>query len=173
MLKNQISASLELAFSEYGFAEPSVAKLKDASDVSLRTLYRYFPSKEAMVVGALEYRHERYLRLISDNALPIGEAAILHVFSLLEEWMERDAPNGCMSTQAMSAFPGNPLIKTAVKNHKLEVKAMLGRLSGREELAGEIFLLHEGVSATWPILGKEAISIAKVSLIKLFNGSNQ
>ncbi|MEF1262780.1 TetR/AcrR family transcriptional regulator, partial [Vibrio harveyi] len=40
MLKEQIAANLEQAFSELGFAEPSVAQLKAACGVSLRTLYK-------------------------------------------------------------------------------------------------------------------------------------
>ncbi|WP_375748501.1 TetR/AcrR family transcriptional regulator [Vibrio sp. HN007] len=170
MLKEKISANLEKAFSEHGFAESSVAMLKEASGVSLRTLYRHYPSKEDMIVGALEYRHRRYIQLLTDNTFPVGEESILHVLNLLEEWMESSAPNGCMSTQAVSAYPDNHQIKQAVKEHKLEVKALLGKLCGQEELATEIFLIHEGVSAAWPVLQKEAIYAAKASLIKLLNG---
>ena len=64
MLKEEIAASLELAFSHYGFAEPSVAKLKTACNVSLRTLYKHYPSKEAMIVAALQHRHQRYLTFL-------------------------------------------------------------------------------------------------------------
>ena len=39
MIHDQIASSLEQAFSQHGFAEPSVAKLKIAAGVSLRTLY--------------------------------------------------------------------------------------------------------------------------------------
>ena len=67
MLREQIAASLEVAFSQQGFAEPSVAQLKTACGVSLRTLYKHFPSKEAMIVGALEYRHQRYLDFLLET----------------------------------------------------------------------------------------------------------
>ena len=68
MLKEQIASGLENALSQQGFVEPSVSDLQNASGVSLRTLYRHFPSKEAMVIGALEHRHARYLDFLADCA---------------------------------------------------------------------------------------------------------
>lgn len=62
MSQQQIAENLERAFSQKGFAEPSVAELKALSGVSMRTLYKYFPSKESMVVGALDYRHQAIWR---------------------------------------------------------------------------------------------------------------
>ena len=63
-----IATSLEACFVERGFVEPGVDALRDAAGVSLRTLYKYFPSREAMVVGALDHRHERYLSFIVEEA---------------------------------------------------------------------------------------------------------
>ena len=63
--KSRIARNLDAQFAEMGFAAPGVDALRDGADVSLRTLYKYFPSREAMVVGALEYRNEIYLDWIS------------------------------------------------------------------------------------------------------------
>jgi AcrR family transcriptional regulator len=49
--KEQIAYRLEQAFNTHGFAELSVATLQKVVGASLRTLYRYFPSKQAMVIG--------------------------------------------------------------------------------------------------------------------------
>ena len=85
MLKEQITISLEHTFSQYGFAEPSVAELKNACNVSLRTLYKHYPSKEAMVVGALAYRHQRYLTFLrNESPLPGVEAVVKHKKDVLE-----------------------------------------------------------------------------------------
>ena len=72
IVKEKIAASLEKAFSQYGFAEPSVPQLKNACEVSLRTLYKYYPSKEAMIVAALEHRHQRYLSFLLEESIPGG-----------------------------------------------------------------------------------------------------
>lgn len=167
MLKEQIAARLEEAFSQYGFAEPSVAQLKAACNVSLRTLYKHYPSKEAMIVAALEYRHQRYLSfLISESPAPGVESA-LHIFKQLEQWMKEFAPHGCLSMNAMAAFPENSLISQAVKKHKAEVRHFLGQQSHREDLASILFLLHEGVSSAWPVLGQDAVSSAQQALLQL------
>ena len=81
MLREQIAASLEVAFSQQGFAEPSVAQLKTACNVSLRTLYKHFPSKEAMIVGALEHRHHRYLNFLLENVPAGGLESMLDIFN--------------------------------------------------------------------------------------------
>ena len=46
----RIAGGLERAFAANGFAEPSVEDLRDAAGVSLRTLYKYAASREAMVL---------------------------------------------------------------------------------------------------------------------------
>lgn len=167
MLREQITVSLEDTFSQYGFAEPSVAQLKTACNVSLRTLYKHYPSKEAMIVGALEYRHQRYLAFLLNESPSPGLESVLHIFNKLELWMKEFAPHGCLSMNAIAAFPDNPLINKAVKEHKEDVLQFLSQQSQRGDLATAIFLLHEGVSSAWPVLGREAITSAQKALLQL------
>lgn len=65
--REKIAAGLERAFASHGFAEPSVDTLRDAAGVSLRTLYRYMPSRADMVMAALEHRHRRYMAQVLDG----------------------------------------------------------------------------------------------------------
>jgi AcrR family transcriptional regulator len=167
MLKDKITASLEKEFSQYGFAEPSVAQLKAACNVSLRTLYKYYPSKEMMIVAALNYRHQRYIAFLQNESPISGIDATLHIFNKLEQWMTEFAPHGCLSINAISAFPDNADITSAVKAHKRDVRIFIGQQSQREDLATQLFLLHEGVSNAWPVLGKEAITSAKKAISQL------
>ena len=167
MLKEQIAKRLEQAFSQLGFAEPSVAQLKAACDVSLRTLYKNYPSKEDMIVAALENRHQRYLHFLSNNSPKDGPEAVLHIFNKLIQWMEECAPNGCMSVSALASFPENDLIKNTVKEHKADVRSFLGKHSLRKDLATQLFLLHEGVSSAWPVLGDEALNSAQQAILSL------
>lgn len=152
MLKAQIAQRLEAAFSQYGFAEASVSQLKTACDVSLRTLYKHYPSKELMIVAALNHRHQRYLTFLSAPSVNKGEARILAIFERLNDWMSEFAPHGCMSLSALAAFPENEEIKTAVAKHKDDVRILLGEQAMRPDLATALFILHEGVSSVWPIM---------------------
>ncbi|MGF1712860.1 TetR/AcrR family transcriptional regulator [Vibrio kagoshimensis] len=169
MLKEQLAASLEEAFSRCGFAEPSVAQLKTACNVSLRTLYKYYPSKEAMIVGALEFRHQRYLKFLREDAPKKPEDATLFIFEQLEVWMKEFAPHGCLSMNAIAAFPDNELMNRVVKEHKKEVQQLLGELSQRPDLSVELFLLHEGVSSAWSLVGKTAVISAKSVALRMLS----
>jgi len=144
-----------------------VSQLKTECNVSLRTLYKYYPSKELMVVAALQHRHQRYLDFLAEGVPSPGLDAMIHIFNKLEQWMQEFAPNGCMSMNAIAAFPDDPVIIDSVKKHKQEVQQFLGVQSQREDLATALFLLHEGVSSAWPVLGKQAVSSAQTALSQL------
>ncbi|MGM8898237.1 hypothetical protein [Psychrobacter sp. 1Y4] len=126
-----------------------------------------------MVVGALDYRHQRYLDFLLNESPPPGIASITHVFNKLEQWMQEFAPHGCMSMNAIAAFPDDPVIANSVKKHKQKVQHFLGQQSQREDLATAIFLLHEGVSSAWPVLGKKAITSAQTALSQLLKENKQ
>lgn len=70
---------------------------------------------------------------------------------------------------ALVAFPSNQVIHDAVKRHKDEMIEVMARRSGREEISRELFLVHEGASAAWPLLEMQAIhSAEKVALLLAF-----
>ena len=167
MLKQEIASALEVAFSQHGFAEPSVAKLQKLSGVSLRTLYKYFPSKQSMIIAALEYRHQRYISFLLNQAPAPGIDAILYIFDQLALWMQKYSPNGCLSMNALSAFPDDVEINNAVKKHKIEVRVLLGERSLQAPLANTLFLLHEGVSCAWPVVENESVRCAQQTIIQL------
>lgn len=173
MIQHDIAARLEALFSQRGFAEPSVSELKAASGVSLRTLYRHFPSKESMVVGALQHRHERYLAFLEDEVPSDGAAALSHLYRRLGHWMKHEAPNGCMSINALAAFPDNRDVTDAVTRHKRETLHWLGTRSRRKDLANELFLIHEGASSAWLVLGDTAIEAALSTTLTLLGESRK
>ncbi|MBY6186415.1 TetR/AcrR family transcriptional regulator [Marinobacter hydrocarbonoclasticus] len=166
-LKEQIAFRLEQVFSEQGFAEPGVAQLKTACDVSLRTLYKHFPSKEAMIVGALEHRHQRYLKLLNSCASEDAAQTLTGVFDQLANWMRHAAPNGCLYNNALAAFPDSQPIQQVVKQQKDALHGALAQLSQRDDLATPLFLLHEGVTCAWPLMAEQAVEAAKRSALTL------
>lgn len=172
MLKEKIAADLESAFSTLGFAQPSVAQLKTACNVSLRTLYKHYPSKEAMIVAALEYRHKRYMAFLLSASHSTGLESVLHIFDKLAQWMVEFAPNGCLSLNAIAAFPQDMAMKQAVQRHKGEVQELLVQLSQRSELSTELFLLHESVSSVWPTMGNTAVISAQKIIKKLWGSQS-
>jgi AcrR family transcriptional regulator len=172
MLREKIAADLENAFSHFGFAQPSVAQLKSACNVSLRTLYKHYPSKEAMIIAALEYRHKRYIAFLLSESHSTGIESVLHIFEKLEQWMTEFAPNGCLSLNAIAAFPDDMAMKEAVRQHKEEVQKLLVQLSERDDLSTELFLLHESVSSVWPTMGKASVTSAQKIIKQLWSSES-
>lgn len=170
MLKHQIAADLEKAFSQFGFAEPSVSQLKDACNVSLRTLYKYYSSKEQMIAAALEHRHQRYIQFLLEDNRATGLEGVLIIFDKLAVWMREFAPNGCMSSNAVAAFPDNGEIRQAVTRHKLDVLELLGEKSQQPQVATRLLLIHEGISNSWTVLGEQSIVSAKQLATTLLHG---
>jgi AcrR family transcriptional regulator len=168
MLDLQIAGKLEHAFSQHGFTEPSVATLQKLSGVSLRTLYKYYPSKETMIIAALTNRHQRYLDYFANSSDSTGAAWVTSAFEHLSYWMKNSAPHGCLSTQALAAYPNNVQIAEAVKQHKRDIQQLLAEKSGHPELSLQLFLLHEGISSGWPIMGDLIIASANKMVMDLF-----
>lgn len=165
----ELASKLEQAFALYGFAEPNVAKLKDYTGTTLKTLYKYFPSKEDMIIGALNYRHSRYISFLEEHCPPSRNEALHHIFERLSLWLSTFAPRGCMSLQALASYPGNQQIEAAVNEHKHAVWSWLNEKLQDEVLSNSVFLLHEGMSSAWPTLGDKALTAAKSTLNTLLD----
>tara|TARA_R100001086_G_scaffold103213_2_gene51777 strand:- start:524 stop:1045 length:522 start_codon:yes stop_codon:yes gene_type:complete len=157
----RIAGGLERAFAANGFAEPSVEDLRDAAGVSLRTLYKYAPSREAMVLAALDHRHERYMALVFTDLPGSGEGALATVIDRVAEWMDREASHGCLFHAAVAAAPHDEKLRALLAHHKREVakEAVAGAgLAGREV---DVTLILDGLMQSWPLHGDAAVVSAK------------
>lgn len=169
-----IAARLESTFAREGFAAPGVAALREAAEVTLRTLYRHFPSREAMVVGALRHRHDRYLNRLSAVPDPAsGYEAVLSVFDAVARWMTDEASAGCLFAQAQAAHPDSQAILEEVARYRDAVRTLLvarvtaSRPDEREDVAyaaitDGLFLVHEGQVQASATLGAQSARNAAV-----------
>ncbi|WP_249218750.1 TetR/AcrR family transcriptional regulator [Falsirhodobacter algicola] len=172
-MMTKIAAGLERAFAANGFAEPSVDTLRDAAGVSLRTLYRYFPSRADMVLAALEHRHRRYLAFVFDD-LPDGrDAARDALFTRVGDWMEGEASHGCLFHGAVAADPGSAALRDLLSRHKDEVAARAAAATGLAGREVELLLLLEGLTQTWTLHERGAVIAAQHLGRLLAQGSPQ
>jgi len=145
-----IAARLEDAFARSGFAATGVAELRRAADVSLRTLYRHFPSRDAMVRGALEHRHGRFMTLVFDD-LPGGAADVLEeIVARMARWMERESPHGCLFHGAVAAHPADAALNALLRRHKRAVTRAMASATGISDEAA-LLVLYEGLVQAWPV----------------------
>lgn len=165
----KIAANLEQAFAASGFAEQGVDALRDASGVSLRTLYKYYPSRQKMVMAALEYRHQRYLQDIFTPTNAASEQNLSEVLDAIGQWMQHNAPTGCLFHSAVAAYPNDEEIQQMLQAHKHEVIERLGAVCKMPQATGELAIIHEGLTQAWPIHKEQALTGAK-RLAKLLCG---
>jgi len=157
----KIAAGLEAAFAKEGFTEPSVDRLREAADVSLRTLYKYCSSREEMILAALQHRHKRYLEQVFTDLPNEPDHAVAETFDRTGLWMLGNGLTGCLFHSAVAAHPNSVPLRTMHKEHKAETEAALARASGCTNLGRALLLVHEGLTQTWLLNGDEALQTAK------------
>ena len=160
-MMSKISAGLERAFASRGFAEPSVEDLRDAAGVSLRTLYKYTPSRAEMVLAALETRHRRYLALVFDDLPDAPAEALDTLLTRVGTWMRTETSHGCLFHAAVAADPGNARLHALLQRHKSEVATRAARSCDRPDAATELLVIIEGLTQAWPLRGKDAVDAAR------------
>lgn len=156
----RIAGGLERAFASRGFAEPSVEDLREAAGVSLRTLYKYTPSRSEMVLAALENRHRRYLARVFDDLPAAPEPALDTILARVGRWMETETSHGCLFHAAVAAEPGSPRLRALLERHKAEVASRAATATGLAGADTELLLIIEGLTQTWPLHGSAAVAAA-------------
>lgn len=107
-----LDAADELLFTR-GIAATSVDAILDRAGVSSATLYRAYPSKEALVAAALDRRHRAWVT-VWDRAVeraPTARARLLAVFDALEEFQARpDGSRWCAFLGAAAEYADPPAV---------------------------------------------------------------
>jgi AcrR family transcriptional regulator len=141
-------------FYKNGFHATGIDTILAESGVAKMTLYKYFKSKDELILAALELRHERwsawFLREIERRSRSPRRRLLL-VFDVLGEWFRSEDFRGCFFLNAASEYGGlEPRIHEAVAGHKRWVRELLGRFASEARatdangLAGRLALLMEG-----------------------------
>ncbi|EAR10433.1 TetR/AcrR family transcriptional regulator [Reinekea blandensis] len=162
--QEKIATGLETAFAKHGYTEMGVDGLRNAAQVSLRTLYKYCPSKEDMILLALEHRHKRYEAFLRERSETEYTAADL--FDRIGRWMQDNDSQGCLFHDAVLSHPGSKRIRAMYTWHKEEIARAMAKVTGLDGKSGQLLLIHEGIVQSWPLLGVEAVTNAK----QLFSG---
>ncbi len=171
-----IDTALKLFYTN-GFNATGIDKILAEAGVAKMTLYKHFPSKDDLILAALERRDEQFRAWLvteMEKAGPDPRAQLLAMFDALESWFNGKAfkPlgfNGCAFINAASEFGDikHPAHKMAAA-HKQRIVDHLERLCGAagandpHALAEKLALLKEGAIATAHVRGMpEASRIAR------------
>lgn len=171
-LQNQIDAGLERAFATHGFAAPNIETLRKAAGVSLRTLYKYVPSRDEMVLRALEYRHRRYMASVFSEDANATAISLENIIDRVARWMIAETTHGCLFHAAVAAAPQDEKLRALLDKHKAEMAERSARCSGLQGREGEISIIIEGLMQSWSVRGTESVRAAK-TLCRLLTQKNR
>lgn len=169
-------------FREGGYHGTGVDEIIARAGIAKTTLYRHFPSKDDLIVAALERQDENFrddMRAFVDAAGGPPVARLLATFDFLEAWFDSGDFNGCPFVSAASEYSDsrNPILQAA-RVHKRLVLAYLEELvratglTNPKALAAQINLLHEGAVAVMQIeRDRDAATRAKEAARALIAGA--
>ncbi len=162
-----LDAASEL-FYEEGFTLTGVDKIIQRSGVSKPTLYVLFRSKDALLVAALERRHEERMATLDTwvrSASSDTAEQLLAVFDWLARWHEVQGARGCafMNAAAELSSPEHPGIEVAHRHKRwmrdyLAGLAKEAGLSRPERLGAELILLVDGANGRVLVDGDLAVA---------------
>jgi AcrR family transcriptional regulator len=93
-IRNELTAAAVQLFSEHGFAETTGRQIAEAVGVSERTFFRYYASKEDVILGALdELGAQLASRLAARPAHEAPFRALRRSFDLIPKFWPT-SPNG-------------------------------------------------------------------------------
>jgi AcrR family transcriptional regulator len=133
--------------------------LRAEAGVSLKRLYRLFPSKESIVEQVLLARHEKWNALVQ-NATDVTDPRqrLLGIYDMLARWFDEDDFRGCVFINSFGELGATaPRVAEIVRTHKAEFQARLADIVAEAgapiSLAPQLAILAEGAQTTAAIAG--------------------
>jgi AcrR family transcriptional regulator len=120
-------------FSKRGIQAVGVDTIVAESQVAKMTLYRYFPSKQDLVLAFLDLREQRWthewLEAEIERLGTSPRERLLAIFDLFDEWFHRSEYEGCsfISTLLEIVDKDSPIHRATVA-HLESIRAILERL---------------------------------------------
>ncbi len=121
-------------FYTYGFNAVGIDRILTEAGVTKTTFYKYFESKDDLLVAAVKRRDrwelKAWRRAVRRMAGPDPRAQLLGFFDVLDEWFNAPDFQGCMFLNAAAEFP-NPHdpVHQAAAEHKLQFRRVIRDLA--------------------------------------------
>ncbi|MBH0239042.1 TetR/AcrR family transcriptional regulator [Methylobrevis albus] len=154
--RDQVVDTAYALFTRDGFHATGVDRIIAEAGVAKMTMYRHFPSKEALIVAVLGVRAARFAaRLDAIIAAPGDPSAkIAAIFDWHAGWFRRPDFHGCLFARALAEFgdPGHPVFVAATAqklDHQRAMQRILGEImpdDRAEATARQLLMLIEGAT---------------------------
>lgn len=167
-------------FNEHGFHNTGIDMVQSVSGVSKTTMYKYFKSKDELILEVLRMRHDQFSEWMDAKVAEFSKAyedkpcgKLRAMFDALHEWIQLDSFCGCNFINACAEFTccSHPIHELA-REHKIFVQSYVQRLLDEagipqsQKLSVQICLLMDGAIVYAHTVGqKEAAQIAKEMML--------
>lgn len=163
--QNDILSTAERLFDQQGFHATGIDQIVREAGVTPRTLYRYFVSKEELILEVLEQREIRYLKKLHEIIYhPVNTSPNwIQIFSELENWFTQESDKGCLFLRVLAEYQHKDMrIVRRVILHKERTLAVFKELFFQmtteefKDKAESLMLIIEGAVALAPVIGGKA-----------------
>ena len=173
-----VDTALEL-FYKHGYRATGIDKILTVSGVSKMTLYKYFKSKDELILATLRRQDERLRNWLMKEIEQRGRTPherILAIFDALAEWFSKPQYHGCpfINVTAEYSEVGDPIHAFAAEHKRLLTNyicrlAKEAKATDPDYLAQQLMLLVDGaiVSAKISHSGKAASNGRRIAEILL------
>ncbi|MDR1044606.1 MAG: TetR/AcrR family transcriptional regulator [Candidatus Adiutrix sp.] len=151
--KEKILIAAERLFYDEGIQSVGIDRIIQEAGVAMNTLYKHFPSKDALVEQYLRDRDVRWRRWFMSYTRPQASLAenLLSLFEALNDWFHEAAFRGCAFINAAGEFgDSHPDVFQISREHKELIYRDVLRLCveagipDAETLARRMMILIEG-----------------------------
>ncbi|PWC10803.1 TetR family transcriptional regulator [Brenneria corticis] len=155
-----VTSALKL-FYRHGFHAAGVDLLAEEAGMTKKTLYRHYPSKDALIDAALALRHQQFMKKLRSF---VESAAVelrpLAYIDFIAGWTREDDFHGCAFINATAEYgQHNAAPHRQAAAHKQEIRRYLidlcaaGGAQQPESIAEPLYLLGEGLIVASQVLG--------------------
>jgi AcrR family transcriptional regulator len=158
-------------FRRQGYSRVTMDDIAEAAELTKRTIYHHFNSKDQLLADVLESQHHLALqafRTFGDNLSGSAETIVEAMFQDLAVWADRPRWAGSGFTRLvieLADLPGHPA-RLIARRHKAQLEKCFAELLARSgvgrpnELARAVWLLSEGAISLILIHGDRGYSAA-------------
>jgi len=161
--KQRIMDAAFECFNFDGIRGVSADTIIERADVAKMTLYKHFPTKDALAAEYVRARSDQWMRWLIHRVMRPGRRPsqqLLALFDALEEWFKSDDYYGCPFHRAAAEFPSlkHPIHKEVIRN-KHELRQFLSQLVAsaglrkRTALVNKLLILMAGAEVMANIEG--------------------
>ena len=181
-VRSRVVDAADALYNAKGFGQVGMDAVRDAAGVSLKALYKEFPSKEDLIVAVLDKRHREWVAGVEARESGVTDPVqrLLTVYDYLTDWFCEDDFRGCGFINAYGELGrANPRVAELVREHKAGFQAYVAQLveeaGAPASLAPQLAILAEGAQVTAAIHGDpdaaaQARSAAQALITAAFAG---